>query len=73
MKKYNIHIQEKQLTVLVTKADNRIAIIDDPISDSDAEEIATWVSSNELGRRTAYDRWKLNSKQAISLFLLKWG
>jgi len=73
MKKYNIHIQEKQLTVLVTKADNRIAIIDDPIADSDAEEIATWVSSNGLGRRTAYDRWKLNSKQAISMFLLKWG
>lgn len=45
----------------------------DAISADDAEEITEWVETLNLGRRVAYDRWKLNSKEAVMMFMLVWG
>jgi hypothetical protein len=37
-----------------------------------AEEIDAWVTACKLGRRVAYDRWLLNDRAAVAMFLLKW-
>lgn len=38
-----------------------------------ADLIDQWVTESELGRRVAWDMWKLNNKEAVTLFLIKWG
>lgn len=45
----------------------------DAIDEDDAEEITEWVETLNLGRRVAYDRWKLNSKEAVMMFMVVWG
>jgi len=36
-----------------------------------ADEIDQFVQENQLGHRTSYDMWKLNSDEAVTLFRLK--
>ena len=38
-----------------------------------ADLIDQWVTESELGRRVAWDMWQLNTKEAVTLFLIKWG
>lgn len=43
------------------------------ISENTAIEITEWVEALNLGHRTAHDQWKLNSKEAVMMFMLVWG
>jgi len=42
------------------------------ISEDEAMEITDWVTLMGIGRRVAYDRWQLDSKQAVMMFMLRW-
>ena len=42
------------------------------LTDEFLKEVDEWVKDSNLGYRTANDRWKLNSKSAVTMFLLKW-
>jgi len=39
----------------------------------DAVEISDWVTLTGIGYRVAYDRWQLDSKQAVMMFTLRWN
>lgn len=43
------------------------------IDEHEAAEIDQFVQANQLGLRTSYDMWKLNSDAAVTLFKLKWS
>lgn len=43
------------------------------LTDEQAEEIDAWVKTTGCGRRVAYDRWLLDSKESIMLFRLRWA
>lgn len=43
------------------------------ISEQEANEIDRFVQSNQLGQRVSFDRWKLNSDAAVTMFRLKWS
>lgn len=72
MKKFLINVQEDQSIVHVEKPD-WIGVFGEAIADCEAEEINNWVHQSNLGRRIAYDRWRLKDRTAVSAFLLKWG
>jgi len=42
------------------------------ISEAEATEITDWVILMRIGRRVAYDRWQLDSKQSVMMFMLRW-
>jgi len=42
------------------------------ISEDEATEITEWVTLMGIGRRVAYDRWQLDSKQSVMMFMLRW-
>ena len=52
----------------------RVAVLDHwpAITESEAIEITDWVARMSIGHRVAYDRWNLNSKQAVMMFMLRW-
>jgi hypothetical protein len=37
------------------------------------QEIDQWVTQLELGRRTAYDHWRLRDSAAVTAFMLRWN
>jgi hypothetical protein len=43
------------------------------IDETDLVAIADWVTAHELGKRTSHNHWKLNSKEAVTMFLLRWN
>lgn len=43
------------------------------IDEHEAGEIDQFVQANQLGLRTSYDMWKLNSDAAVTMFKLKWS
>lgn len=43
------------------------------IKEHEANEIDQFVQANQLGQRTSYDMWKLNSDAAVTMFKLKWS
>lgn len=43
------------------------------IEEHEANEIDQFVQANQLGQRTSYDMWKLNSDAAVTMFKLKWS
>ena len=42
------------------------------ITEAEAVEITDWVTLMGIGYRVAYDRWQLDSKQAVMMFMLRW-
>lgn len=43
------------------------------ITEEDLVEVAQWVIDHELGHRTSHNQWKLNSAEAVTMFLLRWN
>ena len=43
------------------------------IDDDDCQAINEWVNETNCGRRVAYDMWQLKNKEAVTLFILRWG
>lgn len=43
------------------------------VTEADLVEIAHWVMDHELGRRVSHNTWKLNSQEAVTMFLLRWN
>lgn len=43
------------------------------VTEPDLVEIAHWVLDHELGHRVSHNMWKLNSNEAVTMFLLKWN
>ena len=43
------------------------------VSEADLVDIAHWVTEHELGTRTSHNQWKLNSQEAVTMFLLRWN
>lgn len=43
------------------------------VTDADLVDIAHWVLEHELGHRTSHNEWKLNSADAVTMFLLRWN
>lgn len=43
------------------------------LSEEQADEIQQFVNEHELGRRTAWDRWRLNNRKCMTIFMLKYG
>ena len=50
-----------------------VEIWDDAFDEPTINAITEWVHQNNLGRRTAYNGWHLNSLHAVAQFVLKWG
>jgi hypothetical protein len=55
--------------------DNRRAsTLTDAISiDSYLDSIAAWSKETGCGSRQAYDMWKFNTEEEMTMFLLKWA
>jgi hypothetical protein len=43
------------------------------ITDEEAEEITQWVTERDMGKRIAFDIWKLKSRACVTAFILHWG
>ena len=43
------------------------------LSEKEAQAIDFWVRRSKLGKRIAWDMWKLKDTTALSLFILKWS
>lgn len=43
------------------------------LTEDEITAITKWVTEQELGRRIAYDQWKLKNKAAVTVFLLRYG
>ena len=43
------------------------------LDDDDCRLINEWVEQTGCGRRVAYDMWQLKNKEAVMLFILRWG
>jgi hypothetical protein len=43
------------------------------ITELQAQEIDEFITKNELGHRTAYDRWRFNNRKCLTVFMLKYG
>jgi hypothetical protein len=43
------------------------------ITEGSATEITDWVTLMGIGYRVAYDRWQLDSTQAVMMFMLRWN
>ena len=44
-----------------------------PLSDISMLDIDAWVTEHNLGKRMAYNMWKLKNSSARNWFILKWG
>ena len=45
----------------------------DTLTEEDVEDIDNFVKQQSLGIRVAYDMWKFNDKQSLTMFMLKYG
>jgi hypothetical protein len=45
----------------------------DLMNESIMVEVDNWVRNNKLGKRMAFNMWKLKSKAAKNWFVLKWS
>lgn len=43
------------------------------LDEQQAAEISDYVEQHQLGRRVAYDMWKLKDSQSMTLFMLHYG
>jgi hypothetical protein len=43
------------------------------LTDEEAEEITKWVTEHEMGKRIAFDIWKLKSRACVTAFILYWS
>jgi len=69
--KFKINCEGRKVRVLVLPRDKW----PDPpaITLAEAEEITAWVEESELGHRISYDMWQLNSNDAVTMFMLRYG
>ena len=43
------------------------------LTEEEAIAITEWVEERQLGRRVAWDQWQLNSNEAVTMFMIKYG
>ena len=43
------------------------------MTDAAMMEINAWVNENNLGKRMAFNMWKLKNQAALNWFILKWS
>lgn len=43
------------------------------ITEEEAIEISKWVEDREMGKRIAFDIWKLKDNACVTMFILHWG
>lgn len=43
------------------------------LTEEEVAEVTAYVEHHELGRRIAYDMWRLKNKQAMTVFMLHYG
>ena len=43
------------------------------MTDAAMMELDAWVSKNNLGKRMAFNMWKLKNQAALNWFILKWS
>ena len=70
-RKGNAHYVEVMLYEPATHPDEFNDYYD--IDETDLVAIADWVTQHELGTRTSHNHWKLNSQEAVTMFLLRWN
>lgn len=58
---------------LRTKVRVRVYGYGGTLSDKEADEINDWVETTQCGYRVSWDSWKLKSKDAVLMFILRWG
>lgn len=39
----------------------------------DVDEITAWIEEHQMGRRVAWDQWQLNSNEAVTMFMIRYG
>ena len=73
-------IEQTELTVRVSHHPVEISLKSEmwpvfrpPLTESQAAEISDYVEQHQLGRRVAYDMWKLKNSQSMILFMLHYG
>ena len=68
-------IEQTELTVRVSHHPVEISwpVFKPELTESQAAEISDYVEQHQLGRRVAYDMWKLKNSQAMTLFMLHYG
>jgi hypothetical protein len=43
------------------------------MTDAAMIEVDTWVSKNNLGKRMAFNMWKLKNQASLNWFILRWS
>jgi hypothetical protein len=68
-KKYTIHILTRKVGHWV-EVDQQTVFAS---GTADMIEIDRWVLQHDLGRRQSFSMWSLDSPDAVTAFILKWG
>ena len=72
-KKYTIHIPTRKVGNWVEVDQNTVFDSGYDSGTADMIEIDQWVLQHDLGRRQSFCLWKLDSPDAVTAFILKWG
>lgn len=65
-------ITRKGLTLRLSIVESRSLTTVGTLSEEQAAAVDAWVEETKTGIRLAWDMWKMNDEQSVSLFMLKW-
>lgn len=66
-------MEKLKITIPLKKAHGYWVEVNGDLTDETMIAINTWVVENNLGKRLAYNLWKLKNKSARDWFILKWS
>ena len=68
-----VFIQGKNPNTLVATVPVQPRGYETGIGNNDLDEMVAYCQEHNLGHRTSFDTFKFNTKEAMTMFLLKWN